>query len=72
MSVGIEEADLVDDATQICDVFLVIMLAITDPKEHIAMLRKVIALIQDQELVGRIVQSRDAEEVYTLVADKLA
>jgi len=62
----------VDDATQICDVFLVIMLAITDPKEHIAMLRKVIALIQDQELVGRIVQSRDAEEVYTLVADKLA
>ncbi len=61
-----------DDATQICDVFLVIMLAITDPKEHIAMLRKVIALIQDQELVGRIVQSRDAEEVYTLVADKLA
>lgn len=69
---GIEEADLVDDATQTCDVFLVIMLAITDPKEHIAMLRKVIALIQDQELVGRIVQSRDAEEVYTLVADKLA
>ncbi len=49
-----------DDATQTCDVFLVIMLAITDPKEHIAMLRKVIALIQDQELVGRIVQSRDA------------
>jgi len=70
--VGIEEADLVDDATQICDVFLVIMLAITDPKEHIAMLRKVIALIQDQELVGRIVQSRDAEEVYTLMADNLA
>ena len=61
-----------EDADQTCDVSLVIMLAITDPKEHLQMLRKVIALIQDQELVGRIVASRDANEVYDLVAEKLA
>lgn len=76
MCVGVLEEPVtwgrMEDASQTCDVSLVIMLAITDPKEHLEMLRKVIGLIQDQELVGKIVHSRDVDEVYRLVAEKLA
>jgi PTS system galactitol-specific IIA component len=61
-----------EDKNDTCEVSLVVMLAITDPKEHLEMLRKVIGLIQDQELVGRVVSSTDAAEVYDLVAEKLA
>lgn len=61
-----------DDKTQTCDVSLVLMLAITDPKEHLAMLKKVVGLIQDQELVGRIVASDDPAEIYGLTHAKLS
>lgn len=61
-----------DDKNQTCDVSLVLMLAITDPKEHLVMLRKVVGLIQDQELVGKIVASNDPSEIYELTSAKLS
>lgn len=62
---------LMDDKAQTCDVSIVIMLAITDPKEHIAMLRKVIGLIQDQALVERVISCDDTDEVFRLTAKRL-
>lgn len=61
-----------DDKSSTCDVSLVLMLAITDPNEHLVMLRKVVGLIQNQKLVGKIVASDDPEEVCQLVSALLA
>lgn len=61
-----------DDASQSCEVSLVIMLALTDPGAHLSMLRKVIAVIQDQELMQRIVSSETAAEAYGLLAGPLS
>lgn len=61
-----------EDKTQTCDVRLVAMLALTDPKDHLATLRKVMNLVQDQQLAEHIVKSDDPAEIYGLVAEKLA
>ncbi|WP_075278852.1 PTS sugar transporter subunit IIA [Thermophilibacter provencensis] len=61
-----------EDKTQTCEVSLVVMLALTDPKDHLETLRKVIGLVQDQELVARVVAAETPGEVFSLVADKLA
>ena len=63
---------LMEDTSKTCNVSLVVMLAITDPKDHLTMLRKGVGFIQDQERVGRVVASEDPAQIYALVTDKLA
>lgn len=60
-----------DDADERCDVELVVMLALSDPHGHLEMLQKVIGLVQDQELVGKILASTAEADVVALVAPKL-
>lgn len=60
-----------DDATKSCDVSLVAMLALNEPHAHLEMLQKVIALIQDQELVSKVVSAKEAHEAFALLGEKL-
>ena len=61
-----------EDKSAQCEVSLVVMLALTDPKDHLETLRKVIGLVQDQDLAERVVASSTSVEVYGLLRDKLA
>ncbi|MGI6229868.1 MAG: PTS sugar transporter subunit IIA [Tractidigestivibacter sp.] len=57
-----------DEPDETCPVSVVVMLALTEAHAHLEMLQKVIAFVQDQELVGKVVASKSADEIYALVA----
>lgn len=61
-----------DAPDETCEVSLVVMLALDEPHAHLEMLQKVIGLIQDQELVARVIGAATAAEAYELVKDSLA
>ena len=61
-----------DDADETCEVEFVVMLAVNDSHDHLELLQKVIALVQDQELIGRVLNATDAKEVVSLVGPRLA
>lgn len=61
-----------DDPDATCKVSLVTMLALSEPHAHLEMLQKVVGLIQDQELMGKIAGASSTQEVYDLVASQLA
>lgn len=61
-----------DDPDATCPVSLVTMLALTEAHAHIDMLTKVVSLIQDQDLMKRIVSAADEAEVYGLVKNSLS
>lgn len=46
---------------------LLFMLAITDPKDQISLLRKIMKLIQNADALNQIRGAKDAEEVYSIV-----
>ena len=47
------------------------MLALDEAHAHLEMLQKVIGLIQDQGLMGRVLEAQTPAEVFALVGDKL-
>ena len=47
------------------------MLALTEAHAHLEMLQKVIAFVQDQELVGKVIAAQDADEVFSLAGSLL-
>lgn len=61
-----------DDPEATCPVSLVVMLALNEAHAHLEMLQKVIALIQDQELVRRIIDAEDVEAVFELAKSSLS
>ncbi len=61
-----------DDPDATCKVSLVTMLALSEAHAHLEMLQKVVGLIQDQGLMREISQAASKDEVYDLVAAKLA
>lgn len=60
-----------DDPDETCKVSLVTMLALTEAHSHLEMLQRVVALIQDQELMGKIASAGSPKEVFDLVGSKL-
>ena len=60
-----------DDTDATCEVFLIVMLALSEAHAHLEMLQKVVGLIQDQELMKKIVSSTSVDAVYELVSEKL-
>ncbi|MBE6469055.1 MAG: PTS sugar transporter subunit IIA [Coriobacteriaceae bacterium] len=60
-----------DAAELTCPVSLVVMLALDEAHAHMEMLQKTIALIQDQELVRRIIACDTPSEAYDLLTGKL-
>lgn len=61
-----------DDPASTCDVSVVVMLALNEAHAHLEMLQKVVALIQDQDLMRRIVGSSNPEEAFGLMSTRLA
>lgn len=53
-------------------VSIIFMLAIKDPKAQVPTLKKMMALIQNRELLLGVRAAQDAEEVYSLIAPALA
>lgn len=60
-----------DDPDAEIEVKMVVMLALTEPHGHIEMLQRIIALIQDQDLLNMIVSSNNVDEIYGLCKDRL-
>lgn len=60
-----------DDSDETCPVEFVVMLAVNDPHDHLELLQKVIALVQDQEFIGRVLSSATTKEVANLVGPRL-
>lgn len=60
-----------DDPEATCQAELVVMLALNEAHAHLEMLQKVVALLQNQELVAQIVSSETASEAYSLAKDQL-
>lgn len=61
-----------DSFEETCPVSLVIMLALNEAHAHLEMLQKVVALVQNQDLVERIVSSDDAQSAYELLRESLS
>ena len=61
-----------DEPDETCEVSVVCMLALTEAHAHLEMLQKVIAFVQDQELVGKVIAAQDADEVFSLAGALLA
>lgn len=61
-----------DDQDATCKVSFVIMLALKEAHAHLDMLQKVVAFIQDQGLMTKIVAAANTNEVYQLVGERLA
>ena len=55
-----------DEPDETCKVSVVCMLALTEAHAHLEMLQKVIAFVQDQELVGKVIAAKGADEVFSL------
>lgn len=61
-----------DDPDSTCKVSLVTMLALKEAHAHLDMLQKVVSLIQDQNLMKKIVSADTKESAYELLKDHLA
>lgn len=66
----VEFAKMDDPDTNI-KVSMVIMMALTELHGHIEMLQKIIALIQDQDILSKITMTNDPKIVFDLTKDKL-
>ena len=60
-----------DDPDDTCKVSVVVMLALTEAHAHLEMLQKVIAFVQDQELVAKVIEANTADEAFALVEPHL-
>lgn len=60
-----------DDPDETCNVGFITMLALTEAHSHLEMLQRVVALIQDQELMSKIASVSSPQEVFDLVGSKL-
>lgn len=61
-----------DDPDATCPVSLVVMLALNEAHAHLEMLQKVVALVQDQVHVARVLAAQSEGEAYGLLADRLS
>ena len=60
-----------DDPESTCNAELVIMLALNEAHAHLEMLQKVIAFVQDQELVAKVIEANTADEAFALAEPHL-
>lgn len=54
----------------IIDVKVVMMLAIENPKEHIKKLQRIIAIIQDMNVLNEIYQANTEDEIIQAIKEK--
>ena len=61
-----------DEPDETCKVSVVCMLALTEAHAHLEMLQKVIAFVQDQELVAKVIDAKSADEAFALAESLIA
>ena len=49
---------------------VVFMLAVDDPKGHLEQLQQIITIIQDKEVLNRIIDQRDPDQIIEIIKDK--
>ncbi len=57
-----------DDETT--EVKLIFMLAVRDPKAHLDKLQTILAIIQDKDVLGKLLKATDKEEIINIVKEK--
>ena len=57
-----------DDET--VEVRLVFMLAVVDPNAHIDQLQRIVEIIQDQAVLGKLMEAKEAEEIIQIIREK--
>ncbi|MDO4623269.1 MAG: PTS sugar transporter subunit IIA [Eubacteriales bacterium] len=58
------------DEDETVQVGIVFMLAVVDPNKHIDKLQRIIALIQDQELLKKMAKAENKDDIIKLIAEK--
>ena len=52
------------------EVKLVFMLAVEDPKEHLVFLQRILAVLQDQDVLAKIMKTGDKKEIIEIIKEK--
>ena len=52
------------------DAKVVFMLAVDDPKGHLEQLQRIIAIIQDKEILERLAQGKEAKQIIEIIKEK--
>lgn len=52
------------------DIRIVVMLSVDDPKKHLALLQNILAIIQDQEVLNKLLQSKGTKEIIQIIKNK--
>ena len=49
---------------------LIFMLAVEDPKEHLVFLQRILMVLQDQEVLGKLTKTKDKKEIIEIIKEK--
>ena len=49
---------------------LIFMLAVEDPKEHLVFLQRILMVLQDQEVLGKLTKTKDKQEIIEIIKEK--
>lgn len=49
---------------------LIFMLAVEDPKEHLAFLQRILMVLQDQSVLAKIIETEDKKEIIQIIKEK--
>lgn len=52
------------------DVQLVFMLAVVDPKAHLDKLQRILAIIQDSDVLNKLLKVKDTDEIINIIKEK--
>ena len=52
------------------EVKLVFMLAVEDPKEHLVFLQRILAVLQDQDVLANIMKTGDKKKIVEIIKEK--
>ena len=52
------------------EVQLVFMLAVVDPKAHLDKLQRILAIIQDSEVLTKLLKVKDTDEIINIIKEK--
>lgn len=49
---------------------LIFMLAVKDPKEHLVFLQRILMVLQDQEVLKQLIETKNKQEIISIIKEK--
>ena len=49
---------------------LIFMLAVKDPKEHLVLLQRILMVLQDQEVLKQLIETKNKQEIINIIKEK--